>query len=101
MSSIHTIQKYFPEVKEVIDATDSIHVEVTRRDEATSKRRKHGECAMAIAAKRCFHADGVIVSVSKAFVIKGDKATRYDLPEAISRVSNITKGDIRAKKISN
>lgn len=85
MSAIHTIQKYFPKVKEVLDAEENATVEVTRRDESESKRRKHGECAMAIAAKRCFIADGVLVSLSKAFIIKGNKAYRYDLPENVSR----------------
>jgi hypothetical protein len=85
MSAINTVQKYFPKVEEVFDAEENATIEVTRRDEATSKRRAHGECAMAIASKRVFEADGVIVSLSKAFVVKGKKAYRYDLPENVSR----------------
>ena len=60
-------------------------IEVTRRDEATSKRREHGTCALAVAAKRCFEADGVIISLSKAYVVRGKKAFRYDLPESAAR----------------
>jgi hypothetical protein len=85
MSMLNTVRKHFPQVKKVFDAKEGLVVEVTRKDEATSKRRKHSECAMAIAAKRTFHADGVIVSVTKAYLVTGDTATRYQLPEAVSR----------------
>src|SRR5271170_7718775 len=85
MSTLNTVQKYFPHVEEIEDAKEGAVVEVTRRDESTSKRRQHGTCALAVAAKRCFEADGVIISITKAYVVHGKKAFRYDLPEAISR----------------
>jgi hypothetical protein len=40
---------------------------------------------MAVACKRKFHLDGVIISRTKAYLVKGKKARRFDLPETVSR----------------
>ncbi len=79
------VQKFFPNVKSVRDATSPITIEVTKADNNNSKVRSHSACAMAVACKRAEHADGVIVSIMTAYVIKGTSATRYVLPESVSR----------------
>lgn len=40
---------------------------------------------MAVACKRKMHADGVIVSMETAYVIKGNKAVRYRVPPSVQR----------------
>jgi len=84
-SSLSIVQHYFPKVKKVMDATENARVEVTRRDNSNAKVRNHSACAMAVACKRTFGMDGVIISIGTAYLIKGDSALRYHLPASISR----------------
>lgn len=79
------IKQHFPNVTSVCDAKKNASIEVTGRDVSTSKRKKHAECAMAVACKRKFELDGVLISRSVAYLIKDNKATRYDVPSSVSR----------------
>ena len=83
--ALSNVQKYFPNVESVEDAKEPITVEVTKQDNRSAKVKNHQACAMAVACKRLTKADGVIVSVMTAYVINGTKATRYTLPESVSR----------------
>jgi hypothetical protein len=85
MSALRTVQKYFPGVTKVQDAKESIGVTVTMADNRSAKVKNHQACAMAVACKRGQHADGVIVSLNRAYIIKGNVATRYALPESAAR----------------
>jgi len=85
MYALSIVQEFFPEVTSVKDAKHAREIEVTKHDNDTSKKRNHKECAMALACKRATHADGVIISVKTAYVIEGRTATRYHLPERVSR----------------
>jgi hypothetical protein len=85
MNALEIVQKYFPEVTKVVDAKESITIEVTDKDNKSAFVRNHKACAMAVACKKKEHADGVIVSISKAYVIKGSTATRYTVPEHATR----------------
>jgi len=79
------VKKFFPKVTNVVDGTKTIIIEVTKKDADTAARRDHGGCAMAVACKRKLEADGVIMSVASAYIVKGKKATRYRVPESVSR----------------
>lgn len=83
--ALKIVQEYFPEVKRVVDAKEPIVVEVTPADTRSAKVRNHQACAMAVACKRAEGADGVIVSMSMAYVINGPLATRYRLPQSVIR----------------
>lgn len=83
--AIVMVKKYFPNVVTVRDATRNVAIAVTERDERESQKKAHTSCAMAVACKRVLGLDGVIVSVTKAFLIKGAVAIRYDLPPSVSR----------------
>lgn len=82
---VTTVRKFFPQVEVVKDATEPLHVEVTQHDASVSKRKKHSECAMAVACKRSKNLDGVIVSASMAYLVKGKTAVRYSLPQSVAR----------------
>jgi hypothetical protein len=83
--SLAIVRKYFPKVTEVEDGDTKLQVEVTSADSKSAAVRNHEACAMAVACKRKFKADGVIVSISTAYIIKGKKAIRYEVPEAVQR----------------
>lgn len=83
--ALSRVRKYFPGVSSVEDATRALTIEVTRGDEARATRKAHKDCALAVACKRSKGLDGVIVSVKTAYLIKGTKAIRYNLPERVSR----------------
>jgi hypothetical protein len=84
-SALKIVQKFFPGVESVSDAPEPIIVEVTKADNRSAKVKNHKACAMAVACKRSEHADGVIVSLTRAYVIKGNQAVRYSLPESVAR----------------
>ena len=83
--ALKIVQHYFPNVTKVKDAKKNLSIDVTKQDAKEAARRNHESCAMAVACKRKEHADGVIMSVSTAYIIKGNTATRYKVPESVSR----------------
>lgn len=84
-TALGIVQRYFPQVEDVTDATKGTAIEVTRTDTSSAKRRSHRTCAMAVACKRKLNLDGVIISVKTAYLVKGTKAIRYLVPESVSR----------------
>lgn len=82
--ALHTVQKFFPQVKHVQDADDNLQVHVSAKDN-NGRLKNHAECALAVACKRKEKADGVIISVKTAYVVKGKLAIRYRVGEAVSR----------------
>lgn len=84
-SSIQIVRQFFPSVKRVQDAARSIEIEVTKADTTSSKVKKHQGCAMAVACKRKFQLDGVVISRSIAYLVKDRVATRYNVPQAVVR----------------
>ncbi len=85
MPSINIVQKFFPKVERVVDAHRNAAIEVTAKDSSSKAVRDHNACAMAVACKRKFHLDGVIISRSVAYLIKGTQARRFMLPDSVSR----------------
>lgn len=85
MSALNNVQAVFPNVTKVVDAKKDAFFEVTKADTKSASVRNHKACAAAVACKRKLELDGVIMSVSTAYLIKGTTATRYKVPEAISR----------------
>lgn len=85
MSTLSTVQKFFPQVERVVDAQRIARIDVTPKDAASKGVKKHETCAMAVACKRKFHLDGVIISRSVAYLIKGKQARRFQLPPSVAR----------------
>lgn len=83
--ALAVVRKFYPNVNSVVDATESLNIEVTKRDNQTAAVKKHQTCALAVACKRKKKVDGVIISIATAYLIKGDKATRYKVPPSVSR----------------
>lgn len=84
-NALGVVQKFFPQVKRVVDATTNASIEVTGADTKNSAVKNHSACAMAVACKRKFKLDGVIISRKVAYLIKGTKARRFYVPESVSR----------------
>lgn len=83
--SLDIVRRFFPKVTKVRDAKDSIDIEVTPADIRSSATKDHNSCAVATACKRAMHLDGVIVSRSMAYLVKGGVATRYHVPARVTR----------------
>lgn len=82
-SALGIVKKYFPKVTSVVDASRNTFIEVTKADASSKAVKNHNACAMAVACKRAFKLDGVIISRSKAYLIKGTRARRFDLPASV------------------
>lgn len=85
MRALKIVQSFCPTVTEVVDSGHNLTIEVTEKDNKDSKKKKHGECALAVACKRKEKADAVIISVRSAYVVKGNKAYRFRVPESTAR----------------
>lgn len=84
-TALSVVKRHFPEVTEVVDAGRNMLIEVTKADERIANKQNHKTCAMAVACKRKTEADGVLISVNTAYIIKGTVARRYTLPPSVSR----------------
>lgn len=82
-SRMGIINKYYPAVKTVVDATKNVTFQVTAEDSRKGNRKESDNCALAEACKREY--DGAIISRHTAYLIKGTRATRYEVPEAVAR----------------
>ncbi len=80
-----SIARAFPQVKHVVLARRPVMVEVSAKDCADGKKLQTEECALAVATKRQFHADGVAIRLSDSYVIKGNKAIRFATPVSVAR----------------
>ena|SRR5437899_952677 len=84
-AALVTVKKFFPKVKSITDATKNTRIEVTKDDAGSKAVKQHAACAFAVACKRKFHLDGVIVSRSVAYLIKENKAVRFKLSPSIEK----------------
>lgn len=85
MAAINVVRMFFPKVTRVVDATRNATIDVTSTDANSKAVKNHAACAMAVACKRKFQLDGVIISRTTAYLIKGTRARRFRLPESVSR----------------
>lgn len=82
-SALGIVRKYYPEVTKVRDAKKNVTIAVTPDDCKGSRKKSPSSCALARACERSY--DGAIVSMSVAYLVKGNVAHRYRVPQAISR----------------
>lgn len=83
--ALKTVQEFFPDVTNVVDAEEGIDIEVTKATTKLATVRNHKNCALAVQCKKTFNLDGAIVSRTRAFLVKGKTAVRYRLPESVTR----------------
>jgi hypothetical protein len=93
-NSLAMIKRYFPKVESVEDADKPVIVEVTADDVSHAKVKDHETCALAIACKRTFKADGVIIGMTTSWIVRAKMATRFRNAGTISR--EITSFDRKA-----
>ena len=92
--SMAIVRFFFPQVENVIDSLKGALIEVTLSDASHGDVKNHKTCALAIACKRFFHADGVIIGLTTSYIVKGKTAIRFSNPDSISR--EITSFDRKA-----
>lgn len=83
--ALSIVRKLVPDVTVVKDATRGLSIEVAKRDQRAQGRRKHKDCALAVACRRTMKLDAVIVSMSRVYLIKNTVATRYEFPPSVAR----------------
>lgn len=82
---VRRVQNYFPNVDRVADATKPVIINVTKRDVSVSKEKTHDACAMARACERQGTCEHALVFPNVAFLVKGNLAVRYRVPESVTR----------------
>lgn len=88
------VRFYDPKVTKVVDADKPVVVQVTTKDVIKSNIKDHETCALAVACKRSFNADRVIIGLTTSYVIKDKTAYRYHNAGTVSR--EITSFDRKA-----
>src|SRR5262245_30989253 len=83
--SLQIVQKFYPDVRRVKDAKSDVQLEVTKGDVNGGNLKDHKGCVMARACKRALKCDGAIVSTGTIYLVNDDEATRYRVPQAVSR----------------
>ena len=83
--ALRIVKQFFPDVERVKDARADVEIEVTKADTNSAAVKNHKACAMAVACKRAMRVDGAIVSLGTVYLIKDDEATRYRVPQSVSR----------------
>lgn len=81
--ALRYVQKYYPDVTKVVDAKRGTKITVKPKDCENGVSKAPNICAIAKAAMRLY--DGAIVSLSRAYLIRGDTATRYQVPPHVTR----------------
>lgn len=81
--ALQIVQRYHPEVTEVVDAKKGITVRVSSADCKAGSPKDPSACAMAHALCRTY--DGALISLWSAYLIKGKRATRYRVPPYVAR----------------
>jgi len=84
-SALHIVQHFFPNVTRVTDADENVRLEVTSADDKVASKKDHNGCALAVACKRRFGLEGVIISRTTAYLVRLRSAIRYQLPPSTSR----------------
>ena len=82
-TAVNLVQKYFPGVKEVRDAEQELPIEVISTDVTSAQRKQHASCAFAVACKRTFNLEGVLISRSIAYLVLGESAVRFQVPDKL------------------
>ena len=84
-TSLQIIRRFYPMVDKVTDAKRDVTITITKRDANHSTPKDHSKCAMAAAAVRTLAIDGAIISTRTAYLIKGNTALRFTVPEHVAR----------------
>ena len=81
-----SLRRAFPGIKKMVDATEAVMVTVRPRDcgRAATPGDPAG-CAMARAFARQHDADGVVVGLSRSYVVTGDTVVRFITPPSVAR----------------
>ncbi len=83
-TSLNMVQRYYPKVRSVEDAKKPLDVPVSKTDCTNAKPESFTDCAFAKACKRADF-DGAIVTLTTAYLVKGEKAIRYKVNNTLSR----------------
>lgn len=84
-SVLNRIKAHFPGVKDVVDATEPVFVEVLPEDGMKGRKKDPEGCAFARACLRKHLADGCIIGIGYSYLIKGSLAVRYVTPQTVGR----------------
>lgn len=80
-----SVKRLFPQVDHAVDADHSVEVSVNAKDCRDAEKLNPTECALARAARRELHAEGVIIGMTSSYIINGKTALRFATPASVQR----------------
>ena len=82
---LRMVQHHFPFVKTIKDADTPVIVTVRQSDISAAAKKAHNACVMAQACRRDMKADAALITISRAYIVFGDEAVRYDVSTSTQR----------------
>lgn len=80
-----TVRRMFPNVETCTDSNSPVTITVQKKDVSSARRMQADGCAMAKALCREKGVDGAIVGLGYTYLIKGNKAVRFQTTETVAR----------------
>jgi hypothetical protein len=80
-----SVKRLFPQVTSAVDADAPVEVSVNAKDCRDAQKLNPTECALARAARRELHAEGVIIGMTSSYIINGKTALRFATPVSVQR----------------
>jgi hypothetical protein len=84
-NTLSRLRKHFPDLKQVVDAKESITINVIARDSKMGNKKDPYSCALVQACKRTHIADGALIGIGYSYLVKDQVATRYKTSAAVGR----------------
>lgn len=82
--SLQIVKRFYPDVETIRDAKRPMTIQVTPRD-TRALPKDHRHCALAMACQRLDGINGALISMRTVYLVRGTVATRYEVPERVSR----------------
>jgi len=84
-TALRRLQRYFPNVETVVDATEPVLISVENVDNKNATKKDPLNCALVQACKRMKIADGAMIGMAFSYLVNGTTAIRYKTSNTTSR----------------
>ena len=84
-NALNKVRKMFPNVKQIVDAPESLTIPVEAIDCTKGRKKSPDRCALAQACIRHQIAEGAIIGMSTSYLIDKDTAYRFKTSPSLGR----------------
>lgn len=82
-TALQIVRNFYPEVDSITDSKSNLDITISTQLANSKAIKQHNKCVVAEACKKEKNFDGAVVALTKVYLVKGNKAIRYDVPESL------------------